>query len=148
MLSLVERGKTSPSIGTLVAISSALGVHMADLFDDHSAQRTDPVVRAADQPVFVTAEGVKRRVLRTDDARGIEVVFNDYEPGTGAGPKPVHHTGHEYGIVLQGELTVELDGHTYRLSPGDCIAYNSDRPHKISNRGRKHVRAVWVNVDR
>src|SRR5918994_2299004 len=30
MLSLVERGQTTPSIGTLVVISSALGVHMSD----------------------------------------------------------------------------------------------------------------------
>ena len=31
LLSLVERGKTSPSIGTLVAIAHAFDVHMTDL---------------------------------------------------------------------------------------------------------------------
>jgi transcriptional regulator with XRE-family HTH domain len=49
MLSLVERGKTSPSIGTLVAISYALGVHMTDLFDDDGAEEREPVVRFDDQ---------------------------------------------------------------------------------------------------
>src|SRR5918992_904002 len=48
MLSLVERGKTSPSIGTLVAISSALGVHMSDLFDNRADKQQERVVRMAD----------------------------------------------------------------------------------------------------
>src|SRR5271165_1488673 len=33
MLSLLERGKTGPSIGTLVVIASALGAQMSDLID-------------------------------------------------------------------------------------------------------------------
>jgi transcriptional regulator with XRE-family HTH domain len=49
MLSLVERGQTSPSIGTLVVISSALGVHMSDLLavEDRTARSGLPRQRAA-----------------------------------------------------------------------------------------------------
>jgi transcriptional regulator with XRE-family HTH domain len=70
MLSLVERGQTSPSIGTLVVISSALGVHMSDLLavDDRAAR--DPVSRASEQPIYETARGVLRRILREDRIRG------------------------------------------------------------------------------
>ncbi len=149
MLSLVERGKTSPSIGTLVAIASALGVHMTDLFDDdgvHDRQRV--VVRLEDQHVYVTGEGVQRRVVRTDSLHGIEFVVNEYEPDTGSGGEPVHHEGHEYGLVLEGTLTVEVDGSAYELHPGDSIAYNSNYPHKIVNGGKDHVRAVWINLER
>ncbi|MGH2788765.1 MAG: cupin domain-containing protein [Actinomycetota bacterium] len=148
MLSLVERGKTSPSIGTLVAICSALGVHMTDLFDTDSRLTREPVVRVADQPVIETPEGVIRRIIRTDDARGIEIVFNEYEPGTGSGASPVHHAGYEYGVVLEGKLTVEVDGHEYELRRGDSIGYDSKLPHKIENAGKRHVRAVWVNLER
>lgn len=81
MLSLVERGKTSPSIGTLVAIASALGVHMTDLFDNDGTPQREPVARHEDQHVYVTGEGVQRRVLRTDAAHGIEFVMNEYENG-------------------------------------------------------------------
>jgi transcriptional regulator with XRE-family HTH domain len=148
MLSLVERGKTSPSIGTLVAISYALGVHMTDLFDDDGAEERQPVVRFDDQQVYVTGEGVQRRVLRSDDGLGIELVMNEYEPGTGSGEEPVHHEGHECGVVLEGTLTVEVDGSTFELEPGDCIAYDSHLPHKIVNNGVEHVRAVWLNLER
>lgn len=148
MLSLVERGKTSPSIGTLVAISSALGVHMSDLVDDRLEVQTDPVSRREDQQLYVTAEGVQHRVLKTDDSHAMELGFNEYEPGTGSGSTPVHHSGYEYGIVIEGELTVEVDGEAYRLKPGDCISYDSNKPHRIFNDGRKHASAVWVNLGR
>jgi transcriptional regulator with XRE-family HTH domain len=52
MLSLVERGQTSPSIGTLVVISSALGVHMSDLLAVEDRTARDPVSRASEQPIL------------------------------------------------------------------------------------------------
>ena len=146
MLSLVERGRAAPSIGTLVAISSALGIHMADLFTDRRARAGEPIVAAEDQRVFVTATGVRRQIARTDDDRGVEVALNDYEPGTSSGA-PAHHAGYEYGVVLQGRLTVELDGATYELKVGDSIGYSSEISHCIMNRGHQHARAMWVNLD-
>ena len=147
MLSLVERGRAAPSIGTLVAISSALGIHMADLFTDRTARPDEPVVTAENQRVFVTATGVRRQIARTDEEHGVEVALNDYEPGTGSGA-PAHHAGYEYGVVLQGRLTIELGGATYELKTGDSIGYSSEIPHCIVNRGHQHARAVWVNLDR
>ena len=148
MLSLVERGKTSPSIGTLVAIASALGVHMTDLLDDHAPRRSEPVSRRSDQSSYKTAEGVERRVLKTDELREAELVFNEYAPGTGSSGGPVHHSGYEYGIVFEGKLTVEVAGSRYEVGAGDCISYDSNLPHKIFNEGKRHVRALWINLER
>lgn len=147
MLSLVERGKTSPSIGTLVAISSALGVHMSDLFG-RAQGAFEAVTRLEDQPVYSAGRGVKRRVAKTDDERGVEVVVNEYEPGTGSGPQLLHHSGHEYGIVLEGNLEIEVAGQVFQLEPGDCISYDSQLPHRIANNGLTHVTAVWINLNR
>src|SRR5690606_1573547 len=66
MLSLVERGRTSPSIGTLIVICSALGVHMTDLLGSEDRVLRSPLSRADEQPTLTTAEGVLRRVLRDD----------------------------------------------------------------------------------
>lgn len=147
MLSLVERGRATPSIGTLVAISSALGIHMGDLFSNRPARPDEAVTLAEDQQVFVTATGVRRQIARTDEERGIEVAINDYEPGTGSGA-PAHHAGYEYGVVLQGRLAVDVDGITYELKAGDSIGYSSELPHCMVNRGHQHARAIWVNLDR
>jgi len=148
MLSLVERGKTSPSIGTLIVICSALGIHMGDLLAPASRGRVHPVAKMADQAVFQTAEGVKRRILRDDRANGVEIAINEYAARTGSGPVPVHHEGHEYGIVLEGELTIELDGVAHKLKAGDLISYSSLRDHRIWNYSGRKAKALWVNLHR
>ncbi|MGH6919364.1 MAG: helix-turn-helix domain-containing protein [Geminicoccaceae bacterium] len=148
MLSLVERGKTSPSIGTLIVICSALEVHMSDLVAMEERIARDPVSRLGEQPVFQTAAGVLRRVLRADHVRGIEIAINEYAPNTGSAVAPVHHAGYEYGIVLEGKLTLEVDGTRHVLQPGDLISYESSRDHRIWNYGADRAKALWVNLER
>ncbi|HEX2368599.1 MAG TPA: cupin domain-containing protein [Acidimicrobiia bacterium] len=148
MLSLVERGKTSPSIGTLVAISYALGVHMRDLVSGDRPSEPDPVSRREEQPEFHTPSGVRRRVLRDDRQRGLEVAVNEYAPGTSSAERPLHHEGFEYGVLIEGKLVVQIGDEEYQLRPGDLVSYNSGVPHRISNPGKRMARALWVNLDR
>jgi quercetin dioxygenase-like cupin family protein len=148
LLSLVERGKTSPSIGTLVAVAHALGVHMTDLVPGPPPGSEIPVVRVHEQAVYATPEGVNRRILCDDRVRGLEVALNEYTSGGRSADASLHHDGYEYGVVIEGELTVDLEGEAYLLNPGDSIAYDSSRPHRIKNNGRHEARAIWVNLDR
>jgi transcriptional regulator with XRE-family HTH domain len=147
MLSLVERGRASPSMGTLVAVCSSLGILMGDLFDGHIRPRSDPVARRDEQPLFTTREGVKRRVLQTDEIKRTELVINEYLPGTGSGQEPTRHPGAEYGFVLEGTLQVDVAGTVYELETGDAIGYESTLPHRIWNDSESEVAcAVWFNL--
>jgi len=146
MLSLVERGRASPSIGSLIVIANALDVTMADFMANAPAADDNIVVRGGDQQVVETAEHVVRRLIRQDRARGISVAINEYDPHTGSSPKPIAHDGFEYGYVLEGKLTVEVDGTSYELGKGDLISYHSRRPHRIWNHGEKLVRTLWFNL--
>ncbi len=148
MLSLVERGRASPSIGSLIVIASALGVTMSDLLVQGADAEEKIVVRAAEARVVETAEHVVRRLLREDRSRGISVAVNEYAPHTGSTEHPISHDGFEYGFVLDGELTVEVDGVRHVLQRGDLIAYSSRRRHKIWNHGESKVRTLWFNLDR
>lgn len=148
MLSLVERGRASPSIGSLIVIASGLGVTMSDLLVNDAGQEEKLVVRTADAPVVETKQHVVRRLLREDRAHGISIAINEYEPHTGSTEQPISHEGFEYGFVLEGQLTVEVDGTSHKLSTGDLIAYSSKRQHKIWNDGKKPVRTLWFNMAR
>lgn len=147
LLSLVERGKTSPSIGTLVSIAHAFEVHMSDLMPEAPGDSEQVVLRSDEQRVFATPGGVNRRILRDDRVRGLEVAVNEYGPGGRSADTQLHHSGFEYGVVIEGTLHVELDGEAYELQAGDSIAYSSNRPHRIINHGPNKVRAMWVNLD-
>jgi transcriptional regulator with XRE-family HTH domain len=146
MLSMLERGVASPSIGTLVSVSSALGLHMAQLFQDPAAQPPSPVRRLAEQVTVQAAEGVSRRLVHTDLDHDLEMVVNEYEPGTSSAAAPVHHEGIEFGLVISGALTVRLGGIDYQLAAGDGISYDSTTPHVLTNHGPTKARAVWINV--
>jgi transcriptional regulator with XRE-family HTH domain len=146
MLSLLERGKTGPSIGTLVVIASALGTQMSELMDQTTQTEGGVVSRVADQPVFETAAGVLRRILKHDRALGVEIAVNEYLPGTANAPDPVSHDGHEFGVVLAGTVQVTLNGRDWLLAKGDVISYSSRQPHRFSNPGEERARTLWINL--
>ncbi len=148
MLSLLERGRTGPSIGTLVGIAAALGTQMSDLLDERTAREEGMVSRVAAQRVYKTEEGVSRRILRHDRLHGLEIALNEFEPGTATVPRPRSHEGYEYGVVLEGGLEVTVNGRTQSLRPGDLISYSSAQSHRIANRGKGRARALWVNLRR
>ncbi|HWK97086.1 MAG TPA: cupin domain-containing protein [Pseudolabrys sp.] len=148
MLSLIERGKASPSIGSLVVLASALGVEMTDLIGNGSSKTDRLVSRAKEQKVVQTNDGVMRRIVKTDATHGIEIAINEYDVATANSPKPVKHQGFEYGIVLQGELQITVDGVKNTLMAGDLISYPSTHPHRIVNSGSKRARALWINLKR
>lgn len=148
LLSLVERGKTSPSIGTLVSVSSALGVHMSDLVAQPGTGIRHPLVPYAAQARYSTPNGGERRIVADDRVRGLEIAVNDFIEGGESAASPLHHGGYEYGLLLSGELTVTLGEETIVLAPGDMVSYDSNIPHRIQNTGDGPARAVWVNLDR
>ncbi|GAA0965716.1 cupin domain-containing protein [Acrocarpospora macrocephala] len=147
MLSMLERGVSNASVGTLVSVASALGLHMYDLFDRPDQGAGSPVTRLAEQTLIRAGEGTTRRVAHNDTQAGVELAVNTYEPGGASGPRATHHGGREFGVVVSGSLTVELDGEIYELAEGDVIAYPSTRPHRIVNSGPGEAVAVWINID-
>jgi quercetin dioxygenase-like cupin family protein len=146
MLSLLERGKTGPSIGTLVVVCSVLGAEMIDLLGPAEPVERAPVSRFASRPVFSTPDGARRRILKSDKLHGVEIAINEYSPGTSSAMSPLTHEGYEFGIALEGELEVTLNGEVHRLTEGDLISYHSTEPHRIANAGTQLARALWVNL--
>jgi transcriptional regulator with XRE-family HTH domain len=148
MLSLVERGRATPSIGSLVVIANCLGVAMSDLVAPGPPANPGVVVRVADQQIVEMANHVIRRIIREDRVRGVSIAINEYQPDTGNSDQPVSHDGYEYGFVLEGTLSVEIDGTPFVLSRGDLISYSSRKPHRLWNYSKDKVRTLWFNLQR
>jgi transcriptional regulator with XRE-family HTH domain len=145
MVSMLERGRANPSIGTLVATAAALGVPMTSLFGD-AAGRASPVIPLGRQPVMRTRRGVRRRLVIRDPGTNIEVAENTYAPGTASADVPIRHIGREMGLLLEGVLAVQVGGERYTLHPGDAVVIDSARPHRFVNVGRRMARTIWINV--
>jgi quercetin dioxygenase-like cupin family protein len=59
-----------------------------------------------------------------------------------------HHEGREIGLILEGELVVELGFESYTLHEGDSIIFESTVPHRLINKRAQSMRAVWVVLSR
>ncbi len=145
MLSLVERGLASPSIGSLIVVTEALGKSMSELLatDDHSLAL---VVRGSEVQPVRTLENVVRRLMKEDRNNGISIAVNEYAPKSASNDAPISHDGYEYGLLIAGTLTIEVDGVSHVIKAGDLISYSSRRPHRIWNHSNSVARTVWVNT--
>ncbi|MCM6763365.1 cupin domain-containing protein [Rathayibacter sp. ZW T2_19] len=147
MLSTVERGRATASLGTLHAIAQALGVQITTLFAANGGDDS-PIVPYEDQIRDVTDGGVHRRTAVYRSDFDIEVYVDDYEPGTSHARTPSQHPGHEFGLVIEGELELQLNGEIYTAATGDVAQFGANRAHLIRNAAQAPAKAVWINVRR
>lgn len=57
-----------------------------------------------------------------------------------------HLAGTEIYMVLEGRMTIEVEGHDYALSPGDMIVVNSGATHQVKPEGTQFLcRVVTTN---
>lgn len=170
LISQIELGKIAPSVSTLYALTSLLGVSMDSLFltegkrEGESTDRPDPSPPPASLPAETAGKGlVQRRVTRPHisleqgvrwerlnpspepDAEFLEIIY-DVGGGTVSGDRAIRHNGREYGLILEGVLSVQIGFETYVLEVGDSIAFDSTVPHRFWNSGDVPVRAVWFEL--
>lgn len=164
MISQVERAIISPSIETLRKVGEALDVPVKVFFqeaNDQQARRGEeglrdcknivypnqnPVVRENERKILSPSKGINYYLLNPNLNGPIEFIYNVYQPGSGAGEKLYSHLGSECGLILEGQLQVQIRDKTYLLKKGDSITFNSTEPHSIRNLADKVCRCIWVNV--
>jgi uncharacterized cupin superfamily protein len=65
----------------------------------------------------------------------IQMLYEEYAPGSSSGKAPLVHEGEEAGIVIEGNLELTIDGEITFLGPGDAYLFQSSRPHRFRNKG-------------
>lgn len=150
LLSQIETGTVNPSLSTLKAIREALGVPLAQMI-----QETPPSplperafsysMKPKERKVLITEGKVQFQLLSRNLHVPFEFILNQWPPGSSTGKELYTHEGTECGLLLEGELQVEVNGVVHRMKPGDTITLRSSSPHRVSNPGKKKAVAVWVN---
>jgi transcriptional regulator with XRE-family HTH domain len=136
MLSLIERGESSPTAVLLEKLATGLNVPLASLFDAPQPS-LDPVARLAEQPLWRDPQSgyVRRNVSPGGVASPIQIVEVAFPAQarvayeTGARPTLVH----QQVWVLEGAIEVTVGDALHRLGTGDCLALVLDRPVTFHN---------------
>lgn len=150
MISVIERGQSSPTAVVLDKLAAGLDVTLASLFDIPKADAQPPqgpVARRADQPQWQDpASGyVRRNVSPAGVPQPTQIAEVRFPPGARVAFEAVRDARvHQQIWVLAGTLDVTLGDERHRLREGDCLAMQLDRPAMFYNPTRKPARYAVV----
>jgi len=147
MISLVERGETSPTAVVLEKIATGLGCSLASLFDDSHAP-ANPVFRSAERTSWKDPQSgyVRRNISPPNFPSPIRIVDVAFP----AGARVSYETGAREPAVAQqiwvrqGAIEVTVGKVTHRLAEDDCLAMQLDAPVTFRNRTRKTAYYIVV----
>lgn len=159
LISQLESGMSKPSVGTLYSIVTELGVsldhiirgeHFEQNGNSQRAADPSPLMHPGDRQSIDLASGVRWEQLAAGEHEDIDFLHATYEVGGASTPDRslMRHQGREYGYVMSGTLGIEIGFDEYELKPGDSIAFDSTRPHRLFNKGDEPVHAIWFVVGR
>jgi len=151
MISLIERGESSPTAVVLDKLAAALGVTVASLFDapEAAARQADgPVTRRNDQPQW--RDPASGYVRRNVSPSSVPQPFQIVEVHFPAGGRVAFETGgrdarvYQQIWLLEGTMDITAGTERHRLREGDCLAMQLDRPTMFHNPTRKRARYAVV----
>jgi transcriptional regulator with XRE-family HTH domain/mannose-6-phosphate isomerase-like protein (cupin superfamily) len=102
------------------------------------------ILHAESRPTIHLKGGVAWARLTAAAEPGAEFLEIIYACGATSGANLSHHEGREFGLVLEGELVVQLGFNQVTLRAGDTIIFDSTTPHRLANKGDEPMRALWV----
>jgi transcriptional regulator with XRE-family HTH domain len=143
-LSLIENGKTSPSVGTLQQIAVALDVPITAFFETDAPKNKVAYVKAGHRPRAAFAHGTLEDLGVGLADRAVEPFVVTLESNADSGPHPIVHTGYEFVYCLKGRIVYAIEEHTYVLEPGDSLVFESHLPHRWRNADAERAQVVLV----
>jgi len=143
-LSLIENGKTSPSVSTLQQIAAALKVPVTAFFEIQEATRSIVYQKAGERHAAVFACGSLANLATGFAVPGLGPFIVTMDPNTSSGDKPIVHTGLELVYCLEGQIEYEVDEQLFPLDPGDSLLFEAHRPHRWRNNSEMPSRSLLL----
>lgn len=143
-LSMIERGKTSPSVSTLYKLSDALGVPITEFFTQQ-LERQEVVFLKSDARARISFMRGNIEGLGGEQFVGkVSPFLVTLENGASSGPVQMSHTGHEFVFCLRGKLDYRVEKQTFSLDSGDSLLFAAQLKHSWKSSGGNVTTALIV----
>jgi transcriptional regulator with XRE-family HTH domain len=143
-LSLIENGKTSPSVSTLQLLAKGLEVPITVFFENDTPKTRISFLKAGQRRRAAFANGTMEDLGGGLTLHGGQPFLVTLEPKADSGPAPIVHTGLEFVFCLEGRLSYSIEDQLYRLDPGDSLLFEAFLPHRWQNSGEVPSRSLLV----
>jgi transcriptional regulator with XRE-family HTH domain/quercetin dioxygenase-like cupin family protein len=141
-LSMIERGKTSPSVSTLYRLADALEVPVTDFFSPAPVREKVVFLKADARTRLPFMRGLWEGLGGENFVGHVMPFMLTLESGASSGPNNVIHTGHEFVFCLRGQLEYLVEGHPYMLETGDSLLFAANLNHRWRNPGNTVTSAL------
>lgn len=145
MISVVERGESSPTAALLDKLAAGLGVTLNALFEaSRGAEPPSPLARRAAQPEWQDPDsGYVRRALSPPGFDSpLQLVEVNFPPGAQVNYEAGAQRAGVYQQVwvIEGAITLTVGTERHKLAEGDCLACSLDQPVSFRNPTRQRAR--------
>jgi len=129
-ISQIERGITTPSLVSLISVCRVLKAEVGEFL---AQPRGDEVTRHRNRPTYALGgNGITYERLSASFPGNVLRSVIIHEP-PGFRSEPMSHEGEEMFFILEGALTIEIDGDRTILETGDSMHFPSLRTHATWN---------------
>ena len=143
-LSMIENGKTSPSVSTLQQVATALELPINTFFETQIYPQSIVYQKAGNRQSAAFTHGTLADLGAGFARSGLEPFVVTLEPQADSGDTPIVHTGLEFVYCLEGSLTYEVEGETFTLESGDSLLFEAHLRHRWCNVGNEPSRSLLL----
>lgn len=145
MLSQVERDVSNPSVRVLSAICQALDAPLSVFFEPVAAgvEELDFVRRAEQRPVLQLGY-LNKELLSAKSAHNLQLMILHVDRGGSSGEGLLSYPAEKGGMVLKGEIVLQVGGREAHLRAGDSFAFGASVPHAFRHTGEEPAEVFWI----
>ena len=143
-LSMIERGKTSPSVSTLYKLADALGVSITAFFESETEKMRVVFLKSDERTRMAFTRGVFEALGGEQFSGRVEPFMLTLESGAVSGTHGIVHSGHEFVFCLRGQLEYQVEKQFYLLSAGDSLLFESKMQHRWRNPSKQVTNALII----
>ena len=141
-LSMIERGRTSPSVSTLHKLANAMGIPITAFFREDPKQRDVVFCKAGERTRVPFMRGLWEGLGGESFSGRVQPFMLTLESGGSSGPFGMVHSGHEFVLCMRGQLGYEIENDHFVLEPGDSLLFAADLRHRWRNSGKMVTTAL------
>ena len=143
-LSMIERGRTSPSVSTLYRLAEALQVPVTAFFRLEASRQNIVFCKANQRTRLPFSRGLWEGLGGEHFNGRVEPFILTLEAGASSGPYGMLHSGQEFVLCLRGQFEYLVEGERFILDPGDSLLFAAQMHHRWRNPGGMVTTALIV----
>jgi len=146
-LSMIERGKSSPSVSTLYRLAEALQVPVTAFFDHQAEHKNVVFIKSAERTRLSFMRGLWEGLGGEQFSGRVMPFLLTLENGASSGPNTMLHGGSEFAFCIRGQLEFQVENKVYLLETGDSLLFEANLNHRWRNPGGVVTNVLVVIFD-